>query len=86
MDIKLIQKIKAIITDALKNVATKDDLKSLEENIDKKLKVLREEVKEDIGEAFADVFQAADKHKAEKKVVEALEERVGEIEKTLQIH
>ena len=89
-----LKQIKNIILDSLKNFrnelkkdfATKDDLKSLEENIDKKLEVLRKEIKEDIGEAFSDVFQSADKNKAKKSDFQRLEKRVDKIEKTLQIH
>lgn len=73
-----IKKIKTIISDALINVATKDDLKN-------ELTLLRKEIKVDIDQAVIDVVTSADHAKADREEVVELNRRVTVIEQTLHI-
>lgn len=82
-----LQQIDNLLKKRLKNFATKGDLKrelgkyATKDDVIK----LRKDIKEDIDQAFTDVFQAADKNKAEKADLISLQGRVKRIENHLDI-
>lgn len=109
MNITDLKQIKNIILDSLKgfredlkkDFVTKDDIKSLEDNIDKKLKnfatkddlknelknfATKKDLKLGLDDLLAEIIEVVDKNKAEKSDVEALERRMDEVEKAVQIH
>lgn len=72
MDQKAIKKLEKLLQKALVNVATKDDLKQLKAD-------LIEEIKESEGFSIG----SADRNKADRSSVEALEKRDTRIERKL---
>ena len=72
MDQKILKQLEQLIKNTLVNVATKDDLKSM-----------KEEIIEEIRDVEVSVTVSADKSKAEKVDLERLERRVDKIEQKL---
>lgn len=69
-----LNQIKKIIKDAVKNLATKDDLKN-------GLSSLKNELLAKIDESQMQIVETVEKHKADKGDVKILERRVNKIEK-----
>ncbi|MDO8658312.1 MAG: hypothetical protein Q7K55_06225 [Candidatus Levybacteria bacterium] len=91
------KKIEIVLDHILQNMATKDDLMSIKKELknfatkDDLKKALAEhptkkDLKRELDDLAIQITLGADKHKAEKRVVEALERRVDKIETTLQAH
>jgi len=78
MDQNTAKQIQKLLDQALINVATKDDLKGLATKMD--LEQLRTDLIEEIKESEGFIVGSADKHKAEKTIVEDHERRLTQIE------
>lgn len=78
MDQKTLKQLKKLLTDSLVNVATKDDLVSLEKRFEKKFPTKRD-LKKELNKLEMNIIKLVDTHKADKVQLKYLEEQIEQL-------